>query len=153
MGKSFAVLTTTLFAAPLFAQTTPPPIPRASFIATMDGEFHKVDANKDGLLVLAEVEQYQRAAALAQAQRNSRAAFVALDTDRNGQVSAAEWAKLPLTPSRTNPAALMGFDSGRDGKVSLLEHRTATLANFDRIDTDKDGVVSAAEMKAGGVRR
>ncbi len=47
----------------------------------------------------------------------------------------------------------MRFDTSKDGKVSLIEHRTATLANFDRLDTDKDGVVTGAEMKAGGVAR
>ena len=41
-------------------------------------------------------------------------------------------------------------DSNRDSQVSLVEHRAATLANFDRLDTDKDGMVTAAEMKAGG---
>lgn len=146
-------VTLSLLAAPVLAQAVPQPIPRASFIATMDGEFRKVDANKDGQLVIVEVEQFQRAAALAQAQRDSRAAFVALDVDRNGQISAAEWAKFPLTPPRTNTATLMRFDAGRDGKVSLLEHRTATLNNFDRLDTDKDGIVTGVEMKAGGVRR
>ena len=138
-------------ASPSIAQAVRQPIPRASFIATMDGEFRKVDANKDGQLTVAEVEQFQSAAALAQAQQDSQAAFVALDTNRNGQISSAEWAKLPLTPPRTNSATLMRFDTGRDGKVSLLEHRSATLTNFDRLDTDKDGVVTAAEMTVGGV--
>ncbi|MDQ3080292.1 MAG: hypothetical protein M3R03_09890 [Pseudomonadota bacterium] len=137
----------------MFAQAVPQPIPRAAFSVTMDGEFRKVDANKDGQLTLSEVERFQQAAALAQAQRDSRAAFVALDVDRNGQISSTEWAKLPLTPPRTNSAILMRFDTGRDGKVSLIEHRTATLTNFDRLDTDKDGIVTGAEMKAGGVAR
>ncbi len=135
------------------AQAVRKPIPKASFIATTDAEFRKIDANKDGQLVTAEVQQYLEAAALVQAQEDSQAAFVALDTDRNGQISAAEWAKLPLTPPRTNAASLMRFDVGRDGKVSLLEHRAARLANFERVDTDKDGIVTAAEMEAGGVAR
>ena len=46
---------------------------------------------------------------------------------------------------------LSRMDSNRDGQVSLVEHRSATLANFDRLDTDKDGNVTAAEMKAGGI--
>ena len=33
------------------------------------------------------------------------------------------------------------MDGNRDSQISLAEHRTATLANFDRLDTDKDGVV------------
>jgi hypothetical protein len=42
-------------------------------------------------------------------------------------------------------------DGNRDGRISMIEHRTATLANFDRLDTDKDGIVTPAEMKAGGI--
>lgn len=42
--------------------------------------------------------------------------------------------------------------STRDGQISLIEHRTATLANFDRLDIDKDGVVNATDMRAGGIR-
>ena len=44
------------------------------------------------------------------------------------------------------------MDSTRDGQISLIEHRTATLANFDRLDIDKDGVVNATDMRAGGIR-
>ena len=43
------------------------------------------------------------------------------------------------------------MDLSKDGQISLIEHRTATLANFDRMDTDKDGVVTPAEMKAAGL--
>ncbi len=119
----------------------------------MDEEFRKIDVNKDGQLTIAEVEQFQDAAALAQAREESRAVFVALDTDGNGQINAAEWDKLPLTPPRTNPATVMRFDAGRDGKVSLLEHRAGRLANFDLLDADRDGIVTDGEMKAGGVTR
>jgi hypothetical protein len=44
-------------------------------------------------------------------------------------------------------------DSNRDSQISLAEHRAATLANFDRLDTDRNGVVTAAEMKAAGIAR
>lgn len=37
------------------------------------------------------------------------------------------------------------------GAVSLIEHRAGKLAYFDQIDSDKDGVVTVAEMKAAGV--
>ncbi len=137
----------------LAAQAVRKPIPRAGFVATMDEEFRKIDVNKDGQLTIAEVEQFQDAAALAQAREESRAVFVALDTDGNGQINAAEWDKLPLTPPRTNPATVMRFDAGRDGKVSLLEHRDGRRANFDLLDTDRNGVVTDAEMKVGGVAR
>jgi Ca2+-binding EF-hand superfamily protein len=44
-------------------------------------------------------------------------------------------------------------DLNHDGTITLVEFRTARLANFDRIDSDKDGVASVAEMKAAGLLR
>ena len=129
------------------------PLARASFINTMDGAFRSIDANKDGQLTRVEIEQFQRAAASAQVQARSRGLFAQLDTDRNGQLSIAEFAKLPLNAPPPVASGLLKFDTSNDGKVSLLEHRTATLANFDRLDTDKDGWVSQAERKAGGIGR
>lgn len=153
---SFFVLTL-LSPAPLLAQAAAAPaaqpLARATFISTMDGEFRKVDGNKDGQLTRIEIEQFQTAANRARAQLRSRALFARLDADKNGQISAAEFAKLPLNPPKADASGLLKFDTSKDGKVSLLEHRTATLANFDRLDIDKDGSVSAAEMKAGGIAR
>ncbi len=140
--------------APLLAQAAAPapqPIPRAAFIGTMDGEFRKIDADRDGEITRAEIEQFQRAAAAARVQALRGQLFAGLDADRSGQISAAEFTRMPINPPRTDATTLLRFDTSRDGKVSLLEHRTATLANFDRMDSDKDGVVSAAEMRAGGI--
>ena len=44
-------------------------------------------------------------------------------------------------------------DLNHDGSISLVEYRTAKLANFDRMDTDKDGIVTVVEMKAAGLVR
>ena len=142
-------------ATPASSQAAPvaQPLPRATFNATMDGEYRKIDTNKDGQLSRAEVEAFQKAAIAVQVQARQRAVFVTLDGDRNGQLSLAEFSRVPVNPQRTNPDVLMRFDTNRDGKVSLIEHRTATLANFDRLDVDKDGVVSLAEMTGGGMVR
>ena len=129
----------------------PASLPRAQFIADMDGQFRKMDADKDGQLTRLEIEQFQKAIIVAAAQARNRQLFAALDTDKNGQISPTEFLRVPMNTPAANPLQILGFDSGRDGKVSLLEHRTATLANFDRLDTDKDGNVSVAEGRAGGV--
>ena len=143
-------------AAPLHAQggaAAAQPLPRATFITTMDGEYRKLDANKDGQVTRAEVVAYQRSALAGQILQRQRTAFAALDSDRNGQISPAEFTKLPVNSPAPNPDPIMAFDLNRDGRLTLIEHRTATLANFDRIDADKDGIASAAEMRAGGVAR
>ena len=128
------------------------PIPRSQFIADMDTQFRKMDADKNGLLSRIEIEQFQKLAALAEAQARNRALFVQLDTDKNGQLSPAEFAKVTAPSPAANAAPMLGREDGnRDGQISLVEHRTATLANFDRLDSDKDGIVTPAEMKAGGI--
>ena len=128
------------------------PIPRAQFIADMDAQFRKMDADKNGQLTRTEIEQFQRLTAVAEAQARNRALFVQLDTDRSGQLSLAEFARATTPSAAANAQPMIArMDSNRDSQVNLIEHRTATLANFDRLDTDKDGIVTTAEMKAGGI--
>ena len=133
-------------------QAAAPSIPRANFIADMDTEFRKMDADKNGQLTKTEIEQFQRMQAVAQAQARNRALFGQLDADRSGQISPAEFARLVQAPPAPNAQPMLArMDGNRDNQVSLVEHRVATLANFDRLDTDKDGIVTPAEMKAGGI--
>jgi len=152
-----------MFAAPAGAQQArkpapPPPkvtavpVPRTDFIKTMDVEFARMDANKDNVVTKVEIEQYQRANSLAEARSKVRALFVQLDTDKNGQLSTAEFDKMAVTTAPPNAAPVLGpNDLNRDGKITLVEFRTAKLSNFDRMDADKDGVVSVAEMRAAGL--
>ena len=134
------------------AQVAAKPLARAQFIAEMDAEFRKTDADKNGQLTRTEIEQYQKLQAVAQGEARNQAAFAQLDTDKNGQLSKAEFAKI-ATPAAAADARpmLSRMDGNRDAQISLVEHRVATLANFDRLDADKDGVVTPAEMKAGGI--
>ena len=147
-----------LLAAPLAAQTPHPaiaaaPIPRASFIVTMDGEYRKLDANNDGVVTRVELEaSQQRAAAMALAQK-ARGLFTRFDTDRNGQLNLAEFTYATSGGPQPKPdvtVTMNRLDANRDNKVTLVEYRTLTVANFDRLDADKDGVVSVAEQRAGG---
>lgn len=134
------------------AQPSPSSIPRANFIAEMDSQFRKMDADKNGQLTRIEIEQFQKLQAVAEAQARNRALFAQLDADKSGQLSAAEFGKLVTPPPAADAMPMLSREDGnRDQQISLIEHRTATLANFDRIDTDKDGVVTPAEMKAGGI--
>ena len=130
------------------------PIPRADFIATMDAEFRKLDGDRNGTATRAELEASLKAAAAAQHQARLSAMFARLDSDRNGQVSAAEFARFPAPAAAVNAAPLLAqSDLNKDQSITLVEYRTAKLANFDRLDTDKDGVASVAEMRAAGIIR
>jgi Ca2+-binding EF-hand superfamily protein len=127
------------------------PVPRADFIRTMDAEFAKMDADQNKVVTRAEIEQYERAANLLQARAAAHLLFEKMDTDRNGQLSPAEFEHM-VTPAAPNPAPILAqHDLNKDGKITLVEYRTAKLANFDRMDADKDGVVSVAEMRAAGL--
>ena len=130
----------------------PQPIIRANFLAQMDAQFGKMDADKNGRLDRTEIEQFEGQKAMAEAQARNETLFDQLDVNKNGQISAKEFAKLVTEPAAASAQPMLSREDGnRDGQISLVEHRTATLANFDRLDVDKDGVVSAAEMKAGGI--
>lgn len=128
------------------------PLARAKFIAQMDAQFRKMDSDGNGQLTAAEIGEFEKQKALAEAQARNRALFNELDSNRNGQLSPTEFAKLVKEPSAGSvPGMLSRADSNRDSQVSLVEHRIAMLVNFDRLDTDKDGVVTATELKAGGI--
>ena len=130
----------------------PQPIQRADFIAQMDAQFGRMDADRNGQLSRIEIEQSEKQRALAEAKARNESLFDQLDVNNNGQISATEFAKLVSEPATASAQPMLGReDINRDGQISQIEHRTATLANFDRIDADKDGVASVAEMKAGGI--
>ena len=130
------------------------PIARSVFIANMDTEFRKMDADKNGIVTRAELEGFERAISVLDIQKRNRALFARLDRDRNGQISATEFARLQTAPPRPDVGPKMAkFDANRDQNIGLVEYRAGTLANFDRLDTNKDGFVNAAEMKAGGIGR
>jgi Ca2+-binding EF-hand superfamily protein len=129
------------------------PIPRTTFLANMDIEFKKMDSDRDGQLSRKEIETYQASQIIAAAEARKRALFVALDTDHNGVLSPAEFLRLPGNEQAPNAGPMIArFDVNRDSKVSLIEYRAGTLFNFDRLDADKDGVVTPAEMSAAGIR-
>lgn len=132
---------------------SPPPIPdlpRTTYIQQMDSEYRKHDLDGDGKVTRLELVQFERAQAFSQAQTNNAALFLSLDVDRNGSLTPGEFAALVKDPSAPDVTPLMQrFDSNRDQIISIVEYRAATLINFDRLDADKDGVVTDAEVTAG----
>jgi Ca2+-binding EF-hand superfamily protein len=84
-------------------------------------------------------------------------AFAKLDTNKDGQLSKAEFSAGSPVPQRplADPAKVVSeLDSNKDQKVSLTEFSATTLANFDRVDANHDGMVTPDEaQKARGAGR
>jgi hypothetical protein len=124
-----------------------PDLPRADFIALMDADFKKRDLDGNGKATRAEVEEFTKRAAAAVAQEQNRELFQRLDIDRNGVITPAEFAALIPAPKFVDVSAeMIRFDRNRDQIITLVEYRTATLENFDRLDADKNGILSAVEL-------
>ena len=136
--------------APVSAPAGSGDVARSAFIQSMDAEFRKKDLDGDGKITRAEVEQFERNAIISKAEAQNRALFAQLDTDRNGVLSTGEFAALVRNvPTPDVSAQMQRFDTNRDQIISLVEYRTATLLNFDRLDADKDGIVTERELAAG----
>lgn len=117
-----------------------------------EANFQKVDTNNDRALSKAEIDAAQVRAqqqAAANIQQRLNQEFTKLDTDRNGQLSLAEFraAAPAVRPADGNASAtaMQRLDANKDGKISVDEYRAPILAGFDRIDTNKDGTISADE--------
>jgi Ca2+-binding EF-hand superfamily protein len=142
-----ALATAAVAQAPRPAAASGQAVTRAAVIKGRDDAFKKIDTNNDGSMSAAELA----AADAGNARRQLDAKFTQLDTNKDGQLSKAEF--LAATPQ---PAALMPgisktiatLDKNKDGKVTPDEFRAPQMAMFDRIDANKDGVLSDAERQA-----
>ena len=133
----------------------PASLTRAQFVAAMDAEFRKLDLDKDQVASSAEIAESQRKAQAAAAAQRLDSVFKQLDKDGDGKLSATEFRAIGTAEKpAANPAPVLArFDSNRDGKIGIVEYRAATQANFDRIDSDRDGIVSPQEIKTAGVAK
>ena len=136
------------------APTGPQPITKTAFMQRIDRDFVAVDANKDGFADRAELESAEAKAMAARKAgllRSREGAFRQLDTNKDGNLTLAEFnAAVNAAPLPKADAApvLNRFDTNKDGKVSLAENRAPAIAQFDRADTNKDGSLSVDEQRA-----
>lgn len=129
-------------------------ISREAFLGRSGTDFDRIDSNKDGKLSKAEIEQNSRAVWLARAKARNAAAFAQLDQDHNGSLSADEFARLIGQPPVFNgQPVITRMDTNHDGQVSREEFRAAGAVDFDKLDTNKDGILTPAEIAASRTRK
>jgi Ca2+-binding EF-hand superfamily protein len=120
---------------------------RAEVQKIADSRFGEGDVNNDNFLSREEL-QNMTAKATQQVVAQMEQQFTAMDTDKNGQVSLAEFKAAATARVAPNPeASLQRFDTNKDGKVSPTEFRAPVLATFDRVDANKDGIVTQDEAR------
>ena len=73
--------------------------------------------------------------------------FDAIDANRDGQVTFEELRA--YHEAQRGKHGAKSADANGDGKVSREEFLARAGARFDRLDANKDGVLTAEEMKAG----
>ena len=126
---------------------------RAEVQKVADSRFAEGDVNNDGFLSREEL-QNMTAKATQNVVAQMEQQFTAMDTDKNSQVSLAEFKAAATARVSSNPeAALQRFDANKDGKVSAAEFRTPVLATFDQVDANKDGIVTQDEARKAATGR
>jgi Ca2+-binding EF-hand superfamily protein len=156
MTRPLFLLAALSLASPVAAQqqgsAQPKPVSRSAVAAKLDGAFAAADTNHDGFLSVAEVQalensELQKVQAALRAR--TAAQFKALDTNKDGVLSFQEFAAAtPSVKAHDTPATLLQkWDTNRDGKISAAEYRAPTLARFDSVDLNHDGIVTPDEER------
>lgn len=147
-------------------------VTRAEVETRVRDMFARLDANRDGFVTQAEA-QAVRGAARAERQENRgqrrEARFARLDANRDGSISRAEFlarpergerraerraARLERRGQRGGLMARLGgkrferIDADKDGRISLAEVTMQRLQAFDRADANRDGRVTREERQA-----
>lgn len=120
----------------------------ADFAGRVDQEFAAIDANKDGKVTSAEIEQLRRARLDERGRQANAARFNQLDKDKNGSLSQQEFAAMIGTSPRINAKPLVTrFDKNKDGALTREEYRVGSLGDFERRDVNKDGMLAPDEVR------
>lgn len=143
-------------------------VTRAELDASQSTRFQAIDANRDGFATPEEFKASFEKQHAARSEEMANQRFAKLDADGNGQISKAEFSAAAAPgdgpqgrrgPGREfrmgGPGGGPGMGPGRpaDGKVSLAEFSARAVEGFTRADTNKDGVVTIAELQAAGPGR
>lgn len=127
---------------------------KAQFLTNVTAEFAQIDANKDGKTTKEEIERYRTQMLASRRRANNRAAFARLDANKDGSLSQQEFAALVGSTRKVNVDPLVTkLDANKDGAVTLPEFQAGAGADFARLDTNKDNVLSQQEVRSGNPRR
>ncbi|MEO8503588.1 MAG: EF-hand domain-containing protein [Acidobacteriota bacterium] len=108
-------------------------------------EFQSMDTNGDG-----KISADEHAA-------GAKKMFDAMDADHDGKVTAAEMdaahaKRMGMKSSHSEMSSadkIKVIDTDGDGVLTAAEHAAGARSMFDAMDTDKDGSLSKAELEAG----
>lgn len=110
-----------------------------------DAEFAAMDTNRDG-----KVSPDEHAA-------GAKRMFDIMDANHDGKVTADEMSAAHRSVTGTKPMAgemsasekIQKLDTDGDGVLTAAEHATGAASMFQKMDTDHDGSLSKAELAAG----
>ncbi len=127
------------------------------------GMFELLDVNRDGRLTVRELKGAPKL--IAQLERDNDGAIAKIEVPRSFQLAfhrgqanmnparrplrAMGSGERPMAPPTAGPVWFRKMDRNRDGDVSRREFLGAR-ADFDRIDADRDGLISADEAERAG---
>lgn len=155
LAAAAAVLPLTAVAAQAPQQGKP--MTRGEFIAQVDAGFAAIDTNRDGFISPAEMQAAQARdleKVQAAARAKMEAEFKQLDTNHDGRLSLQEFQAIASVRANQSPQQLVQqLDANHDGKVSAQEFRNPRVQQFDKADTNHDGVVTPAEALAAAGKK
>jgi Ca2+-binding EF-hand superfamily protein len=123
--------------------------------------FARLDANHDGKITTAEAQAARSQAkgaqpaqppaaftgALARADSNKDNVITRAEFDTLGQQIKARMEKAAVATGGMADRFIAKLDTNKDGKVSLAEMQQSALAQFDRLDLNHDGTITPQERQ------
>ena len=133
--------------------TQVPPLSRAEVTQKLDADFKVVDTNGDGKVTKAEIDgalAKQASQIEGRLKQRAKEEFDKLDANHDGQLSLAEFQTAAALKPREGvaDARIKQLDTNRDGVLTAAEFRSDSLAEFDKLDKNKDGTLSVQERMA-----
>lgn len=121
-------------------------ISKAEQTAMSRRSFGQLDANRDGKVTAQEMTAVRDNAMRQNADRQ----FAAMDADKNGAISKAEFVAAVTKGAKPmqNLGGLAQLDANKDGVLTSAEFEAGPAAAFNRADANKDGFVTQQESQA-----